>query len=82
VSPSFKSHPELERPKSVSRCSQICPLDFLKSLDDERLGQPLDPGRPTRSIATMVQSFIVEHGWWHLGEVKYIKGLLGMPAPR
>ncbi|OGO05448.1 MAG: hypothetical protein A2Y60_02870 [Chloroflexi bacterium RBG_13_54_9] len=56
--------------------------DFLKGLDDGRLGQPLDPERPTRNIATMVQSFIVEHGWWHLGEIKYIKGMLGMPAPR
>jgi len=56
--------------------------DFLKNLDDERLGQPLDPERPTRNIGTMLQSFVLAHGWWHLGEIKYIKGMLGMPGPR
>jgi hypothetical protein len=27
----------------------------------------------------ILRSFIVAHGWWHIDEIKYIKGMLGMP---
>ena len=56
--------------------------DYLKSLDDTRLDYAPDPDRPRRTIGTMLRSFILAHGWWHLGEIKYVKGLQGMPAAR
>ncbi len=56
--------------------------DYLKSLDDAKVDQAPDPARPMRTIGVMLRSFILAHGWWHLGEIKYIKGMQGMPAAR
>jgi hypothetical protein len=56
--------------------------DFLKTLDEARVGQPINPDRPRQTIASMVRNFIIAHGWWHLGEIKYLKGMQGMPAAR
>lgn len=56
--------------------------DYLKSLDDTKLDDTPDPERPQRTIGMMLRNFIIAHGWWHLGEIKYVKGLLGMPAAR
>jgi hypothetical protein len=56
--------------------------EYLKSLDDASLDRALNPNRPQQTIALMLRSFILSHGWWHLGEIKYIKGMQGMPAAR
>jgi hypothetical protein len=64
--------------ESVSRNTQ----EYLKTLDDAKLDFAPDPSRPRRAIGTLLRNFLLAHGWWHLGEIKYIKGLQGMPAPR
>ena len=56
--------------------------DYLKSLDDAGLDYTPDPARPQRTIGMMLRNFLLAHGWWHLGEIKYLKGMQGMPAPR
>ena len=56
--------------------------DYLDSLDDSKLDHFPDPERPRRTIGVILRSFILAHGWWHLGEIKYLKGLQGMPAAR
>ncbi len=56
--------------------------EYLKSLDDAGLDHILDPERPRRTIGMIVRNFILAHGWWHLGEIKYIKGMQGMPSAR
>jgi len=56
--------------------------DYLKSLDDAKLDYAPDPQRPQRTIGMMLRNFLIAHGWWHLGEIKYVKGMLGMPAAR
>ena len=56
--------------------------DYLKSLDDDKLDALPDPEKPKRSIAMILRNYILAHGWWHLGEIKYLKGLQGMPAHR
>ena len=56
--------------------------DYLKSLDDAKLDYAPNPERPRWTIGMMVRNFILAHGWWHLGEIKYIKGMQGMPAAR
>lgn len=56
--------------------------DYLKSLDDARLDHALNPERPRRTIGMMLRNFVIAHGWWHLGEIKYLKGMQGMPASR
>lgn len=56
--------------------------DYLKTLDDTRLDYAPNPERPRRTIGIMIRSFILAHGWWHLGEIRYLKGIQGMPAAR
>jgi len=56
--------------------------EYLKSLNDAKLDDKRNPDRPRQTIAVMLRSIILAHGWWHLGEIKYIKGMQGMPAAR
>ena len=56
--------------------------DFLQTLDEVKLDQALNPERPKQTIAVMLRSFVIAHGWWHLGEIKYLKGMQGMPSAR
>ena len=53
--------------------------DYLKTLDDTRLDYVPNPERPKRTLVVVLRSFIIAHGWWHLGEIKYLKGMQGMP---
>ncbi len=55
---------------------------FLDTLDDARLDHAPNPERPRRNWAMMLRNFVIAHGWWHLGEIKYLKGLQGMPGAR
>ena len=56
--------------------------EYLKSLGDADLDHVPDPNRPKRTIGMILRNFILAHGWWHLGEIKYLKGMQGMPAAR
>jgi len=56
-------------------------LEFLETLDESKLDVSPDPNRPRRTIGVNFRAFVLAHGWWHLGEIKYLKGLQGMPAP-
>ena len=55
--------------------------EFLETLDDSKLDVAPDPNRPRRTIGVVFRAYVLAHGWWHLGEIKYLKGLQGMPAP-
>ncbi len=57
-------------------------MSYLKSLEDEALDRAPNPERPKWTVAMMIRNFIIAHGWWHLGEIKYLKGMQGMPAAR
>ena len=56
--------------------------NYLLSIDDDGLDYALDPEKPHRNVGMMIRNFILAHGWWHLGEIKYLKGMQGMPFPR
>ena len=56
--------------------------DYLAILDDNGLDQTPNPDRPQRTIAAVLRSLILGHGWWHLGEIKFLKGMQGMPFGR
>ena len=51
---------------------------FLESLDDVQLRTRPETKGPLRTIETIFRAFILAHGWWHIGEIKYIKGLQGI----
>jgi hypothetical protein len=57
-------------------------IDYLNTLDDAGLDYAPNPDRPRRNVGMMLRNFIVAHGWWHLGEIKYVKGMQGMPGAR
>lgn len=56
--------------------------DYLKTLDDTKLDHAPNPERPRRTIGAMLRSFILAHGYGHLGQILYLKGMQGMPAAR
>jgi len=56
--------------------------DYIKSLDDAGLDRAPNPERPRWTVGMMLRNFVIAHGWWHLGEIKYLKGMQGMPAAR
>ena len=55
---------------------------YIKSLDDAGLDRAPNPERPRWTVGMMLRNFIIVHGWWHLGEIKYLKGMQGMPGAR
>jgi len=55
--------------------------EYLKTLDDLKLDFAPTPERPNFTVGMMIRNFMIAHGWWHLGEIKYLKGLQGMPSP-
>jgi len=57
-------------------------MNYLNALHDTSLDYALNPECPRRNVGMMSRNFIVAHGWWHLGEIKYVKGMQGMPAAR
>ncbi len=54
--------------------------DYLKTLPESELDLS-DPNRPKRTIAVSLRAFVLGHGWWHAGEIKYLRGMQGMPFP-
>ena len=54
--------------------------DYVNTLTDSELDRPLDPENPRRTVAFFLRSFSLSHGWWHLGEIKYVKGLQGIKS--
>ncbi len=56
--------------------------DYIKTLDDAGLDHIPNPDRPRRTVGMALRNFVLAHGWWHLGEIKYLKGMQGMPAAR
>ncbi len=55
--------------------------EFFNSLDEAALDRAPDPDQPRRTILKTVRAFLISHGWWHDGEIKYLRGMQGMPFP-
>jgi len=55
---------------------------LVSSLTPERLDEPLDSARPRMTVGRSIANLVVGHGWLHLGEVRFAKGLMGMPFAR
>lgn len=68
-------HLLIQYAEAVARVTQ----EYLSTLADSDLNIATDPNRPKRTVVVMIRSFIIAHGWWHIGEIKYLKGLQGMP---
>jgi len=56
--------------------------DGLSLMTPEHLDQPVTPENPQATVGRLIQSVIIGHGYFHLGEVRFLKGLQGRPFPR
>ena len=56
--------------------------DGLSNMTDDDLDRPLNPDNPRVTVGRQIQSIIVGHGFFHLGEIRFLKGLQGKPFPR
>lgn len=49
---------------------------------EEDYDRVLDPDNPRQTVGRQIQSIILGHGNFHLGEVRFLKGMLGHPFAR
>jgi hypothetical protein len=54
--------------------------EYVNLLTENELDRLVDPENPRRTVGVSLRSFSLSHGWWHLGEIKYIKGLQGIKS--
>ncbi len=53
----------------------------FENMTDDDLDRVMDQERPDRTLARRLQTFVIGHTFYHLGEIRYVKGLQGMPFP-
>ena len=71
--------PSLELLREYAReIGPAIPAAF-EGMSDDDLDRSMDPERPERTLARRLQTFVIGHTYYHLGEIRYIKGLQGMP---
>jgi len=68
-------HQVIAYAEKVFRDTQI----YIQSLDEDKLDYTPNPERPNWTTAQMLNSLVISHGWWHIGEIRYVKGLQGIP---
>ena len=76
----FKPDKELMTP--YVEAVRLAVQDGLSNMTDDDLDRPLNPDNPRLTVGRQIQSVIIGHGFFHLGEVRFLKGLQGMPFPR
>ena len=50
--------------------------------DEADYDRPLNPDNPRQTVGRQIQSIILGHGYFHLGEVRFLKGMQGHPFAR
>lgn len=55
---------------------------ILEGLTDADLDRVPNPDRPTMTVGRSLANFALGHGFWHLGDVRFLKGLQGQPFGR
>ena len=73
----FKPGLELLR-EYATEVGPTIPAAFEGMTDDD-LDRVMDQERPDRTLARRLQTFVIGHTFYHLGEIRYLKGLQGMP---
>ena len=74
--------PDKELLVSYVEAVRIAVQEGLSNMTDDDLDRPLNPDDPRLTVGRQIQSIIVGHGFFHLGEIRFLKGLQGMPFPR
>lgn len=73
-----------DKDELLAYCEQVWSdvPEILKALPAADLDRPTNPERPTMTVGRSIANFVVGHGFWHLGDIRYTKGLMGMPFAR
>ena len=74
--------PDKEMLATYVEAVRLAVQEGLSSMTDDDLDRPLNPDNPRLTVGRQIQSVIVGHGFFHLGEIRFLKGLQGMPFPR
>lgn len=74
--------PDLETLLSYSRAVGAEMPAAFDGLTDEDLDVIPNPEQPNMSFGRRLLVFFASHTQYHLGEIRYLKGLQGMPFPR
>ena len=52
---------------------------MLSELTEQDLDKVPNPDRPKMNIGRMLGNFVLGHSFWHLGDIRFLKGLQGLP---
>ena len=74
--------PDLEKLLGYSRAVGAELPGAFDSLTDADLDVISDPSQPNMSFGRRLLVFSASHTQYHLGEVRFLKGMQGMPFPR
>lgn len=74
--------PEKELMSTYMEAVRLAVQDGLSNMTDDDLDRPLNPDNPRLTVGRQIQSVIIGHGFFHLGEIRFLKGLQGMPFSR
>ena len=55
---------------------------ILDNMNDDDLDRPVSTEDSKLTVGRRIQGIVIGHGFWHLGEIRFLKGLQGMPFPR
>ncbi len=54
---------------------------LIEALSEADLDRPLNPERPRMTLGRSIANFALAHGFWHLGDIRFLKGMQGMRFP-
>ena len=65
----------------IAYCERVWEVapGLLSTLTEEDLDRAPNPDRPHMTLGRSLANFMLGHGFWHLGDIRFIKGLQGMP---
>ena len=57
-------------------------MEALGTLTEADLDKAPNPERPTMTFGRNVSNLVLGHAFWHLGDIRFLKGMQGMPWGR
>lgn len=57
-------------------------MEALSTLTEADLDKAPNPERPTMTLGRSLSNLVLGHAFWHLGDIRFLKGMQGMPWGR
>ena len=73
-----------EKEELLAYCHRVWEVvpGILDDLTEAHLDSAPNQERPTMTVGRSLANFALGHGFWHLGDIRFLKGLQGQPFGR